>query len=233
MSCVSIIIAPQYACVNDSVDMVAVAGMRGIAYFDLDRRRWTLCGNHAFEQDLSCRGGLVWWSKMLVVPTNDNVVRLYAGGLEAAHEANALPVGAPVAAVNVCAGHLWVLTTAHHVLIYAAVPEVRIVRRVALSATLGPARISPLGAYIGYTAATHTLVTVMGGRLCKVRMPGMRLDFEDDGVLEAGAGEVLAEAVEMVWCDAGTSPRLYALTTGGTVMVCCVRRSPGTISEHV
>lgn len=56
-----------YACADASMHRLAVAGRRGLAYYNLKRQRWVMFANAAHEQDFACRGGLAWWQAQLLV----------------------------------------------------------------------------------------------------------------------------------------------------------------------
>jgi len=57
----------RYAAIDDVSKYLAVAGIYGYAHFSLARRRWKLFGNETQEKNVTCRGGLTWWDKYLIV----------------------------------------------------------------------------------------------------------------------------------------------------------------------
>lgn len=67
--------AAQYACISGDMEWLAVAGVHGVAYYSMLKRKWTLFGNQAQEHEFSCHGGLLWWGAFLAVAckTSDKV----------------------------------------------------------------------------------------------------------------------------------------------------------------
>lgn len=57
----------QYACISGDMEWLAVAGVHGVAYYSMLKRKWTLFGNQAQEHEFSCHGGLLWWGGFLAV----------------------------------------------------------------------------------------------------------------------------------------------------------------------
>ncbi|KAJ3330555.1 hypothetical protein HDU76_005381 [Blyttiomyces sp. JEL0837] len=61
----------KYVSMNVEGNLVAIAGRRGLAHFNVNTKRWKLFGNEAQEQSFAVRGGMLWVRDMLVVGTED------------------------------------------------------------------------------------------------------------------------------------------------------------------
>ncbi|KAJ1964735.1 WD40 repeat protein [Dipsacomyces acuminosporus] len=57
----------KYVAADDDGQHVAVAGVHGLAYYNMDSHKWRMFRNQQQEASISCTGGLLWYREYLVV----------------------------------------------------------------------------------------------------------------------------------------------------------------------
>eukprot|EP01134_Creolimax_fragrantissima_P007295 CFRG7295T1 len=113
----------QFACINQDKTLLAVAGKRGFAVYDLTKGKWNFFQNQRVEKSFTVRGGISWFGSLAIVPVNMNnriEIRLYDCQMALNDSSIVAKVESfrPVVLLNSFEDHIITLTTDRYLNLY-------------------------------------------------------------------------------------------------------------------
>lgn len=119
----------RVAAIDQAGAHIAIAGIVGLALYNLQTHKWRMFGSVAQEHAFLCRGGLAWWRDIVFAGCTDRVshhddIRAYSSAvqLDERRMLMQIRVRKAVTLLNVCGDYLIAYSSARRVQIYSIAP---------------------------------------------------------------------------------------------------------------
>eukprot|EP00048_Salpingoeca_helianthica_P017443 m.237267 g.237267 ORF g.237267 m.237267 type:complete len:1218 (-) comp21028_c0_seq1:250-3903(-) len=232
----------RVAAIDQAGAHIAIAGVFGLALYNLQTHKWRMFGNVSQEHAFFCRGGLAWWRDIIFAGCTDRSshlddIRAYSSAVQLDERRMLLQtrVRKAVTLLNVCGDYLIAYSSARRVQIYSiaatgpdgsgvALSEVwffDILEHVAspLSVVaLSLLSLSPTNEPLridGRSAKTTALLANAGGKL-------MLFPIDISSQCKGGAPPtLLATGVEMYWAPCAPPSEPHPRQLGQAIWLAC------------